>query len=204
VADSATLSTTLGDVNSVTINGVAAPLQFVSGGQINAQAPWELTPGMANVIVTRAGTASQPAVAQVSMFSPALYGFNLGTAQAIAINTDGTIAASPGAITGITSHPAMAGDALTFYASGLGPLNSAPPSDGVGSLDDLRQTSTPLTVMVGGVPAQVAFSGLSPQFAGVYQVNVVVPSGVTGGGAVPVQLMIGGVTSADTLTLALQ
>jgi uncharacterized protein (TIGR03437 family) len=58
--------------------------------------------------------------------------------------------------------------------------------------------------MVGGVPAQVAFSGLSPQFVGVYQVNVVMPSGVSGGSAVPLQLMIGGVTSADTLTLALQ
>jgi uncharacterized protein (TIGR03437 family) len=204
LADSVTLSTTLGDVNSVTINGVAAPLQFVSGGQINAQAPWELTPGQANVVVTRAGMASQPTAAQVSMFSPALFGFNLGTAQAIAINVDGTITASPGAITGITSHPAIAGDTVSFYASGLGPLDNPPPSDGAGSLDQLRQTTTPLTVMVGGVPAQVAFSGLSPQFVGVYQVNVVVPSGVTGGGAVPVQLMIGGVTSADTLTIALQ
>ncbi len=204
LSDSATLSTTLGDVNSVTINGVAAPLQFVSGGQINAQAPWELTPGQANVIVTRAGMASQPAVAQVAMFSPALYGFNLGTAQAIAINTDGSIAAAAGAITGVTSHPAMAGDTITFYASGLGPLDNPPPADGAGSLDLLRQTTTPLTIMVGGVPAQVSFSGLSPQFVGVYQVNMVVPSGVTPGGAVPMQLMIGGVTSADTLTMALQ
>jgi uncharacterized protein (TIGR03437 family) len=204
VADSVTLSTTLGDVNSVMINGVAAPLQFVSGGQINAQAPWELVPGQANVVVTRAGVASQAAAAQVSMFSPALFGFNLGTAQAIAINVDGTIAASPGAITGITSHPAMAGDTVTFYASGLGPLDNPPPSDGVGSLDQLRQTTTPLTIMVGGVPAQVAFSGLSPQFVGVYQVNMVVPSGVTGGASVPVQLMIGGVSSADMLTIALQ
>src|SRR5713226_4761863 len=43
-AGSATLSTTLGDVDSVTINGVPAPLKFVSAGQINAQAPWETIP----------------------------------------------------------------------------------------------------------------------------------------------------------------
>jgi uncharacterized protein (TIGR03437 family) len=204
VADSVTLSTSLGDVDSVMINGVAAPLKFVSTGQINAQAPWELVPGQASVVVTRAGNASPAAMAQVSLFSPALFGFNLGTAQAIAINADGTITASPGAITGITSHPAMAGDTVTFYASGLGPLDNPPPSDGVGSLDLLRQTTTPLIVMFGGVQAQVAFSGLSPQFVGVYQVNVVVPSGVTGSGAVPVALNIGGVSSADTLTIALQ
>jgi uncharacterized protein (TIGR03437 family) len=58
--------------------------------------------------------------------------------------------------------------------------------------------------MMGGVPAVVNFAGLSPQFSGVYQVNVVVPSGISPGSAVPVQLQIGGVTSADTLTIALQ
>src|SRR5438309_662435 len=53
VASSTTLSTSLGDVNAVTINGVPAPLQFVSGAQINAQAPWETIAGPANVVVTR-------------------------------------------------------------------------------------------------------------------------------------------------------
>jgi uncharacterized protein (TIGR03437 family) len=57
---------------------------------------------------------------------------------------------------------------------------------------------------MGGVPAEVLFSGLSPQFAGVYQVNAQTPGGAAPGGAVPVQLMIGSVTSADTLTIALQ
>jgi uncharacterized protein (TIGR03437 family) len=204
VADSTTLSTSLGDVDSVMINGVAAPLKFVSNGQINAQAPWELVPGQAMVVVTRSGNPSPPAMAQVSLFSPALFGFNLGTAQAIAINTDGSITASPGAITGIMSHPATAGDTVTFYASGLGPLDNPPPPDGTGSLDQLRHTTTPLTVMLGGLQAQVTFSGLSPQFVGVYQVNLVVPSGVTAGGAVPVILNIGGVSSVDMLTIAVQ
>src|SRR6266566_5167307 len=59
-ASSPTLSTTLGDVNSVTLNGMPVPLSFVSAGQINAQAPWELIPGAANVVVTRGGLSSQP------------------------------------------------------------------------------------------------------------------------------------------------
>jgi uncharacterized protein (TIGR03437 family) len=58
--------------------------------------------------------------------------------------------------------------------------------------------------MMGSVPAVVNFAGLSPQFSGVYQVNVVVPAGVSPGSAVPIQLQIGGVTSPDTLTIALQ
>ena len=61
VASSATLSTSLGDVDSVMINGMPAPLSFVSEGQINAQAPWELGPGPAEVVVTRRGVPSPPA-----------------------------------------------------------------------------------------------------------------------------------------------
>jgi uncharacterized protein (TIGR03437 family) len=204
VASSPTLSTTLGDVDSVTINGMPAHLSFVSTGQINAQAPWGLIPGPANVVVTRQGASSQPVAAQVAMFSPALYGFNLGTAQAVAVNPDGTVAAPAGSIDGVTCHPAAFGDALIFYASGLGPVDPSPPPDGVNSLDQLRQTTTPLQMLMGGVPAEVLFSGLSPQFAGVYQVNAQTPGGAAPGGAVPVQLMIGSVTSADTLTIALQ
>jgi uncharacterized protein (TIGR03437 family) len=203
VASSATLSTSLGDVDSVTINGTPAPLSFVSGGQINAQAPWELPPGQWNVVVTRKGVASPPVAAQVSAFSPALYGFNLGTAQAIAVNTDGTIAAPVGSIDGVTCHPAAVGDAIVFYASGLGPVDQ-PPKNGANSLDMLRSTKTPLQMQIGGMSAQVLFAGLSPQFTGVYQVNAQASAGTTSGGAVPVQLVMGGVTSADTLTIALQ
>jgi uncharacterized protein (TIGR03437 family) len=203
VASSATLSTSLGDVDSVTINGMPAPLMFVSEGQINAQAPWELNPGQAIVVVTRKGASSPPVAAQVSQFSPALYGFNLGTPQAVAVNPDGTVAAPAGSIPGVTSHPASAGDALIFYASGLGPVDQTP-RDGVNSADALRRTTSPLQMLMGGGPAQVLFSGLSPQFAGVYQVNAVAPGGVTTGDAVGIQLMIGGVTSADMLTIALQ
>src|SRR5580704_5513138 len=92
IASSATLSTALGDVDSVMINGTPAPLQFVAGGQINAQAPWELIPGQATVVVTRAGVASPPVSVVVGSYSPALYGFDLGT-QAISINLDGTFTA---------------------------------------------------------------------------------------------------------------
>ena len=203
IASSATLSTSLGDVDSVMINGIPAPIQFVASGQINAQAPWALTPGQANVVVTRAGIASAPVTATVDSYSPALYGFGLGT-QAIAINLDGTFTAVPASIPGATSHPAAAGDTLVFYASGLGSVDQPPPPNGAPSSDVTRRTAAPLIVMMGGVRATVNFAGLSPQFSGVYQVNVVVPTGVASGSAVPVQLQIGGATSADTLTIALQ
>ena len=57
--------------------------------------------------------------------------------------------------------------------------------------------------MIGGVSADVSFSGLAPGLVGVYQINVNVPDGVASGNAVPVTLAIGGVTS-NTVTIAVQ
>jgi uncharacterized protein (TIGR03437 family) len=140
--------------------------------------------------------------AAIPISAPAIFAIQ-GTPQAIAVNGDGSVTAPAGAIMGVTSHPAMAGDAISFYASGLGPVNPSPPPSGAPSLDALRQTTNPLTVLVGGMPAQVVFSGLAPQFTGVYQVNIVVPTGAAGP-AVTMQLMIGVVTSPDALTIVKQ
>jgi uncharacterized protein (TIGR03437 family) len=57
-------------------------------------------------------------------------------------------------------------------------------------------------VLIGGVPAQVQFSGLSPQFVALNQINVQVPNGVTPSGAVPIQIKIGGVTTSNKVTIA--
>jgi uncharacterized protein (TIGR03437 family) len=55
--------------------------------------------------------------------------------------------------------------------------------------------------MIGGVTAQVEFSGLSPQFVGVNQLNVVVPN-TAAGNSVPLQLMVGGITTSNAITMA--
>jgi len=201
-ANSIPISTKLGDVDSVTINGTAAPLVFVSDGQINAQVPWGIGPGQANVVVTRAGNASAPMAVQVNQFAPALFGLNLGSLQAIATNADGSLTAPSSSIPGIASHPATAGDTIVLFATGLGPVSPAI-TDGANSLDAMRQTASNPTVLIGGAQATVASSVLSPQFVGVYQLNVVVPGGVTGS-SVGVQVQMGGANSVDPVTIALQ
>jgi uncharacterized protein (TIGR03437 family) len=57
-------------------------------------------------------------------------------------------------------------------------------------------------VLIGNVPAQVVFSGLSPQFVGVNQINVAVPAGTPVGNNVPLQIQIGGLTSTNQVTIA--
>ena len=107
----------------MTFNNVAAPLLFVSSGQINAQLPWNVlssgTTGTANVVVTRSGQASAAQSLQVGPFSPGI--FAIGNI-AVAINSDGSIAAPAGAIPGIATKPAKIGDpgGLVIYVHRTG------------------------------------------------------------------------------------
>ena len=120
--------------------------------------------------------------------------------RAIAVNPDGTLAWPSGLIPGLTTHPAKVGDVIIIYATGLGAVDS-PPDNGQGSLDKLRQTITKPTVMVGGITANVLFAGLSPQFVGVNQLNVIIPN-TAAGSNVPLQIQVGGITSPDSVTIA--
>jgi len=202
-ANSIPLSTTLSDVTSVTINGMSAPLMFVSASQIGVQVPWEVTPGPANVIVNRTGSSSQPMPVQVNAFAPSVFALGLGSLQALATNADGTLTAPNGLVAGLNAHPATAGDTITFYATGLGVVDP-PPLDGANSSDTMRQTTSMPSVQIGGAPAQVTFSGLSPQFVGIYQLSVMVPGGVTTGDAVAVQVQTMDGSNANPVTIALQ
>jgi uncharacterized protein (TIGR03437 family) len=57
-------------------------------------------------------------------------------------------------------------------------------------------------VTVGGVQASVVFAGMTPQFVGVYQVNIVIAAGTPTGNSVPLQISMNGVTSRADVTIA--
>jgi uncharacterized protein (TIGR03437 family) len=202
-AGSATLSTTLGDVTAVNINGIASPLVMVSDGQITAQVPWEVIPGPATVAVARGNSFSNAFSTQVNQFAPAFFNIRLGGLQAIAVNGDGSLAAPSGFLGALSAHPATAGDTLTLYATGLGPVTGGL-ADGTLPPDASFTTVNLPSVTIGGMAAQVSWSGMSPQFFGVYQLNVVVPQGVPTGPAVPIQMQVGGASTSDPVTIALQ
>jgi len=180
---------------SVTFNGIPAPLSFVSSRQINAQVPWE-TSGEANIVVSVNGATAAFRVQTVPI-APGV--FNIA-GHALAFNSDGSIAGPSGSIAGIPSHPAVAGDTLTVFANGLGPVTPSI-ADGAASSDTLRTAgSTP--VFIGGIEGHVPFVGLSSTQVGVNELKVVVPAGVHG--VAPLQINAGGIVTAANVTIAVQ
>jgi uncharacterized protein (TIGR03437 family) len=199
LADTVPLSTTLG-VTSVTINSIPAPLDFVTTGQINAQVPFNVFPdgttsGSANVVVTVNGVPSPPQPVVINPVAPGVFtanGYAIAYFGAAGPNF-GKFAAPVGTFPG--SLPAHPGDILTVYATGLGAVNP-PVQNGFNSLDQLRFTVIMPTVLIGNVQAPVQFSGLSPSFPGVYQLNITVPQ-VPTGNSVPLQILMNGVMSPN-------
>jgi len=177
----------------------AAPLYFASGTQANIQVPWEVSGQSAvTLAATLNGTTGASQAVNVAAFAPAIF----------TTNSQGT---GPGAIQDSSynlisaSNPAIAGTTtILIYCTGLGAVSANQPATGSpASLIELAPTANQATVTIGGVTENASFSGLAPGFVGLYQVNALVPSGVSAGSAVPVTISIGDATS-NMVTIAVQ
>ncbi len=174
---------------SVSVGGRPAPLHsiaYVSGiEQINFQVPFEVAgQSQAAVVVRRGTTTSASVTVPVVPASPGVYARE-GRAVAV-FNRDNTLVT--------TDRRAAAGDDLYFYAAGLGAVGNPPATGAAAPRTPLARTIEEPRVTLGGVACLVQFSGLAPDFAGVYQVNIRVPQGVPAGDAEMV-LSIGGLSA---------
>jgi uncharacterized protein (TIGR03437 family) len=181
--------------------GEAAPLYFVSGGQVNLQVPWEAAvSSTATLAATLNGTAGATQTVNVAAFAPAIFTTNAqGTGPGLIQDSSFHLVNS--------SNPATAGTTtILIYCTGLGAVSANQPATGAAASTDptkLAPTSSPVTVTIGGVAAEPSFAGLAPGYVGLYQVNVLVPATVSAGSAVPLTIAIGGVAS-NTVTIAVQ
>lgn len=190
----------------VLVNDKPAPLYYVSYGQINFQVPYDAPPGEAVVRVERDGQRGNPISAAVGSSYPRLLRLGIGD-YGIIVNQDGSfpIPTTPG----IASRPARAGDALVIYAIGFGQTTPAVAS-GVGApLDPLARIEPPFVAYFGGgwlsygVVVEPLFLGLTPNFVGLYQINVVVPPDPPKGDHVRFAIQRGGFSS-NPIEIAIQ
>jgi uncharacterized protein (TIGR03437 family) len=187
---SAQLSSTLGGV-TLFVNGVPAPLQFVSPGQINAQVPFEVTGGLATAELRLPAMPPAAIQFQIAPVAPGI--FANGANQAAARNADGTL--------NTQDNPAAAGSLITVYLTGQGAVQPPAAGGAPSPIDSAAQAAYNVTVTVGGQPATVMFSGLSPGSAGLFQVSLRLP--LIGSGSYPVEVSVNGVKSNTRLIAVL-
>ena len=160
---------------SVRIGGEDAPLYFVGPEQINAQMPFEVSPGdSVPVAIIVGGLLTAPQNYLIAPTQPSIFSTNQqGTGQgAVLIANTGIVVAPVGSIPGHETRPAESGEFLSIFCTGLGATS---PTVGAGEPGAGETVTTPVTATIGGVNASVSFAGLAPGFVGLYQVNAVVP-----------------------------
>ena len=169
-------------------------LHFVSSNQVNVQIPWEFQ-GLNSVqmkVSIGEGPNDSSAVYSVPLadYSPGIFEFDdAASGRRLAAVLDQNFQV----ITG--SNPAIRGRSIQIYANGLGPVDNRPASgEPSPSAEPLARTRVLPTVTIGGIRADVSFSGLAPGIVGLYQVNVVVPSN-TPTGLQPIVITANGIDS---------
>jgi uncharacterized protein (TIGR03437 family) len=180
-AASTPLPTSLEGVSVEVLDGarvLAAPLFFISPGQINAQMPFDITSSSVQVRVRNATGQSGPQAVNLLPRAPRLFTKTLdGKGEAILVHA--SYAAVSAAV------PAIPAETVILYLTGLGmvsPSIAAGQAGGDGGLGGpLNYVSEDVTVTVDGRPAKVSFAGLAPYFVGLYQINFQVPEATAPG-----------------------
>jgi len=171
---------------SVTIDGNPAYVSYVSPSQVNVQVPGSVSPALhvATVILTYNTQVSASQSLAIRPYEGALLApasYNVGGTQYVAAFHANNTPVSNGTIPGTTAAPAKPGEEIVFYGIGFGPVN---PSNVpvAGEIDTVATSlaTSPFSFTIGQSQAQVVYAGFAPDFVGLYQFNVVVPTNASG------------------------
>jgi uncharacterized protein (TIGR03437 family) len=159
---------------SVSINGKAGYVYYVSPSQVNILTPPVSISGPTSIVLTNNGAVSAPFTAPGEWASPSFFQLN-GSPYLAAIHTGGGIVGPANFLPGTTT-PARPGETITLFCNGLGlPILPIAP----GSTSQSSALLALPSIEIGGTSATVQFAGLVAP--GLYQVNIVVPSNTSPG-----------------------
>jgi uncharacterized protein (TIGR03437 family) len=155
----------------VLINSIAADIYYVSPGQVNLLIPTLLTQGPAILQLVVDGIAGPAIPIILGASAPAL--FQLDAINVLATHADYSLV-TPGA-------PAQAGEEIVLYATGLGATIPAAVPNQIPDAAAVLADMIDFEVMLNGTPVNalnIAYAGVVPGYAGLFQINLVVPAGV--------------------------
>jgi uncharacterized protein (TIGR03437 family) len=158
---------------SVTVNGVAALMQYVSPDQMNFVVPAGMEAGVASVVVST-GVGQLTGSMRIGQAGPGIFAVNgMGIGEGAMLHGTMWQRGPFSAMTGGQPTP------VSIFVTGL----------------DL---STKPAVAVGGIPVEVLWFGDAPGYPGLQQINIILPPSMAGVGRVPITVTSGGQTSNVT------
>jgi uncharacterized protein (TIGR03437 family) len=180
----------------VTLNNSPLPLFATSSGQINAQIPPGLAAGNYPLMIRSIDKkiASVQSTVTVSKYSPAVLVDPVSNQVAL-FHKDGK------AVT--KDNPAKRDEPLVLYALGLGPTKGGAVTSGNASPTSPLAVTDTVEVFFGNPSIKEAgiivdWSGLTPGYIGLYQINLRVPGAHISGNDLPVTVKIGNISSPTT------
>jgi len=196
------LATTIGGVQ-VLFNGIPAPMIYAGSTQVSAVVPYEMaTIANPSVWINFAGQTSNAYQLSVTAAAPGLFAQNTsGSGPGSILNQDNSLN-GPG-------HAAAKGSIVQVYMTGEGQTNPPGVTGKIttATLPPPQVTPAPvqpISVLIGGQPANYAYAGEAPGFvAGLMQLNVQIPANAPSG-ALPIQVSIGGNMSQGGITVEVQ
>jgi uncharacterized protein (TIGR03437 family) len=157
--------------------------------------PYSVSVKASSVLRVVAGSTNLSSTIGIAATSPALFTYDgSGVGQLAALNETGTIN-SP-------TNPAVRGSVVVLYSTGAVTFDKSF-ADGQILGTDLGRPNAPVWVRFGKLPGDILYAGTAPFLVnGALQVNVRLLADLIGGGAVPVQLLVGTAGSQTGVTIS--
>ena len=183
------------EATQVFVDGIAAPILYVSPSQINLVIPFGVSGTSTQIQIVYQGQPTASTTVPVQAASPALFSLNSsGGGPGAILNQDGTVNSS--------SNAAAPGSVVVLYATGAG-LTTPASVDGLLATAPYPMPNLPVSVTIDGVPAQILYAGAAPgQIGGVLQINVVVPAGADAAPFDEIVVTVGDFSSPSAVTVA--
>jgi len=177
---------------NVFVGGLATPLFYVSPTQINFLIPYEFGPGPVKIYVARDGVRGPDVTVQLNESSPGFFEWNGNLA--VAEHPDWSVV-SP-------ASPAVPGEIIVLYAAGLGHTFPATQSGRIVQQPAQITSLANLQILLDGNPVRsdnILYAGLTPESAGLYQINLRLPDSLSPNPII--QIVLGNDSSPATVQL---